>query len=207
MPNKPLSGGLSSKEFNKFVKASYKKKSDAQHVNGYTLDKELSTKRSKVYVSPEGKVVHAMSGTDSASDWLHNPSILFGMHHKTDRYKRAEKVQKAANLKYGQDNVTTTSHSQSGAIAKEFARKGLTSHSVSLNPAIIGHHKGVEVVRSAHDPVSALTHIGKRDTTIEGKTLNPLIEHNARVLSRTEGDFGGCEYMPQNKRHMCFCMD
>lgn len=199
-----LCGGLSSKELNKFVKASYKKKRDAKNVSGYTLDPSISTKRSKVYVDQSGKVVVAHAGTDSASDWAHNIAILnpFQDYTKQDRYKRAEAVQRAANEKYGQQNITTTSHSQSGAIAAELARKGLTSKSVSLNPAIIGKHSGVQVVRSAHDPVSMLTSMGERDFQIEGKTINPLIEHRSSTLSRIEQEFGG--YMLTRPRGMMF---
>ncbi len=208
MPKKDKVGGLSSKELEKFTKASYKKKKDSQTVNGYTLDPSISTKRSKVFVDKNGKVVVAHAGTDSASDWLHNVAILnpFQSYANQDRYKRAEKVQIAANKKYGVENVTTTSHSQSGAIAAELARKGLSKNSISLNPAIIGTHKGVKVVRSKHDPVSMLTHIGKDDITIEGKTINPLIEHRPSTLSRIDQDFGG-KYLQHRPRGMVFVME
>ena len=206
MSKKESCGGLSSKELEKFTKASYLKKKDAQHVSGYTLDKELSTKRSKVYVDPlTSKVVVAHAGTDSTKDWLSNIAIPFGLHHKTERYKRAEKVQKQTNKKYGIDAITTTSHSQSGAIANELARKGLTNNSVSLNPAIIGSHKGVQEKRSAHDPVSLLTHIGKNDVTIDGKTMNPIIEHRPSALSRIDQEFGG--YLKPRDRGMMFVME
>ena len=173
-------------------------------MNGYALDKELSTKRSKVYVDPSGKVVVAHAGTDSMSDWSHNLAILnpFQNYANQDRYKRAEKVQVAANKKYGVENITTTSHSQSGAIANELARKGLTKRSVSLNPAVIGKHKGVQVVRSAHDPVSLLTHMGKHDVTLDAKTINPLIEHRPSTLSRTEQEFNGGQFLEHRPRGM-----
>lgn len=181
-------GGLSNKELEKFTKVSYKKKKDAQYVDGYTLDKELSTKRSKVY-SKDGKVVVAHSGTDSASDWIHNIAVpIPSLYKKQDRYKKAEAVQKQANKKYGKENITTTSHSQSGQIANIMADKGLTNESVSLNPAIIGKHKGVKVIRSSADVVSAFTDIGKKDKTIKNKTYNPLIEHSPSILSR--GGYG-----------------
>ena len=190
MPKKEV--GLSSKELNKFVKASYKKKKDANEVNGYSLDKELSTKRSKVYVSPKGKTVVAHSGTDSASDWVHNLAVpIPSLYKKQDRYKRAEAVQKEANRKYGKDNITTVSHSQSGQIANIMSKKGLTNKSVSLNPAIIGKHDPkLKVVRSAYDPVSALTSMDKNDLTIEGDTINPLVEHNPAILSRVNIGLG-----------------
>jgi hypothetical protein len=206
-------GGLSSKELSKFVKASYKKKSDANTVDGYTLDKELSTKRSKVYVDPQsGKTVVTHAGTDSSSDWIHNALVpVPALYTKQDRYKRAEKVQKQANKKYGKENITTVSHSQSGAIAKELARKGLSDASVSLNPAIIGQHEGVQVVRSTGDVVSALTSIGEKDFELGDKTFNPLAEHGTTILSRDPRDYvGGCccgEMMMARPRGMMFVED
>ena len=205
-------GGLSSKELSKFVKASYKKKSDAQSVDGYTLDKELSSKRSKVFVDPSGKVVVAHAGTDQASDWVHNLAVpIPSLYKKQDRYKKAETVQKQANKKYGKDNITTISHSQSGAIANELAKKGLTEKSISLNPAILGSHKGLQVVRSKGDVVSALTSIGDKDVEIKNKTFNPLVEHSTSVLSRQPQEYvGGCccnEIMRTRPRGMQFVMD
>ena len=206
-------GGLSSKELSKFVKASYKKKSDANTVDGYMLDKELSTKRSKVYVDPQsGKTVVTHAGTDSASDWIHNALVpVPSLYAKQDRYKKAEAVQRQANKRYGKENVTTVSHSQSGAIAKELARKGLSDASVSLNPAIIGQHEGVQVVRSKGDVVSGLTSIGENDFEIGNKTFNPLAEHGTTILSRDPREYvGGCccgEMVIPRARGMVFVMD
>ena len=181
-------------------------------MDGYKLDKDLSTKRSKVFVNPEGKTVVAHAGTDSASDWGHNILVpISPLYAKQDRYKRAEKVQKQANKKYGQENITTVSHSQSGAIAKELARKGLTDASVSLNPAIIGQHSGVQIVRSKGDVVSALTSIGEKDVELGNKTYNPLVEHGTSVLSRDPREYvGGCycnAIMKTRPRGMMFVED
>jgi hypothetical protein len=126
----------------------------------------------------------------------------------TKRYKDAEKVQRKANAKYGQDSVETISHSKSGEIARILAKKGLTSKSVSLNPAILGKkHKGVQVVRSKADIVSALTPMGENDVTISNKTYNPLIEHGTSVLSREPQNFGGKYITPHiahNLMHQFF---
>ena len=177
-------GALSSREVNKFVKASYKKKSHAHNVDGYTLDTSLSSKKNKVYVNPEGKVVVANAGTSSLSDWKNNPSIAFGSYKKTDRYKQAEKTQKKAIEKYGLSNITNVGHSQSGETERIFAKKGLTKNGIALNPAIIGKKSGhnVDTVRSSGDLVSALT-MGKKKT-IKAKTYSPLAEHSASILSR-----------------------
>jgi len=177
-------GALNSKEVNKFVKASYKKKSQAHNVEGYALDTSLSSKKNKVYVNPEGKVVVANAGTSSLSDWKNNPSIAFGSYKKTDRYKQAEKTQKKAIEKYGLSNITNVGHSQAGETERIFAKKGLTKNAIAVNPAIIGKKSGhnVDTVRSSGDLVSALT-MGKKKT-IKSKTYSPLAEHSSSILSR-----------------------
>lgn len=206
-------GGLSSKEMSKFVKGSYAKKKDAKPVGNYQVDRELSTGKNKVYFDPDtNKAVVALSGTHgNMTDWMNNAHILFGDFKKTKRYKDAEKIQRKANAKYDMQNVTTVSHSKSGETARILAKKGLTSASVSLNPAILGkQHKGVQVVRSGSDIVSALTPKQKGDVTIKAKTINPLIEHGTSVLSRDPREYvGGCccnEYMKPRSRGMAFIM-
>lgn len=178
-------GALTARETEKFVKAGYKKKKDANSVGDYKLDKSLSSKKNKVYVNPKTKeVVVSNAGTSSASDWANNPSIAFGTYKKTDRYKDAEAVQRKAIAKYGIDNITNVGHSQSGETQRILAKKGLTKNAIAVNPAIIGKKAGknVDVVRSSGDVVSALTQ-GKQKT-IKAKTYNPLAEHSAPILSR-----------------------
>jgi hypothetical protein len=203
-------GGVNSKELSKFVKNSYAKRKDAKPVGNYVLDKELSTGKSKVYYDPTTKKsVVAHSGTHGTfQDWKQNINILTGNMKNTKRYKDAEKIQRKANAKYGKDSVETISHSKSGEIARILAKKGLTSKSVSLNPAILGKkHKGVQVVRSKADIVSALTPMGENDVTISNKTYNPLIEHGTSVLSREPQNFGGKYITPHiahNLMHQFF---
>jgi hypothetical protein len=184
-------GALTAKETEKFIKAGYKKKKDAK-VDGYVLDKSLSSKKNKVYVDPKTKeVVIANAGTSSMSDWKNNPSIAMGSYKNTHRYKQAEKTQKKAIAKYGVENITNVAHSQSGETARIFAKKGLTQNAIAVNPAIIGKKAGknVDVVRSSGDVVSAFTQ-GKRKT-INAKTFNPLAEHSAPILSRNSAEMYG----------------
>ena len=100
--------------------------------------------------------------------------------------KNAEKIQKKANEKYGKENLSLVSHSQSGNIADNLAKKGLVGdENITLNPAIIGkHNKNLKVVKSSGDVVSALTFTNKKDDIIKSKTYNPLIEHSTKILGR-----------------------
>jgi len=196
-----LTGGeLSSDEVQKFVEASYKKKRDAQNIDDYKLDPELSTKRSKVYYDPKTKkAVHTIAGTDSTSDWANNLLIPLGLHKYSDRYKKAENTQKKAIEKYGKDNTALITHSQSGNIAENLTKKGLTGKkdNITLNPAIIGKHDpNLQVVRSDKDIVSSLTKKGNKDIIIKskGSKYNPLTyitEHSPSILKRTKKMFGG----------------
>ena len=177
--------GVNDAELKNFVKASYKKKKDAK-VEGYELDRNLSTKRTKVYTK-DGKAIVAHAGTDSITDWANNLLIPFGLHTYSSRYKNAKKIQEEANKKYGKENIETISHSQSGHIANNLAKEGLTQkgQNTTLNPAILNpfdKHKGVSVVKSSGDVVSALTHTGKHDKVIKAKTYNPLKEHSPDIL-------------------------
>jgi len=179
-------GNINKEELGKFVDAGYKTKSEAENIDGYTLDKELSTKRDKVYANKEGKVIHTIAGTDKATDWSNNLLIPLGLHTYSNRYKNAEKIQKEANKKYGKENVSVVSHSQSGNIAQNLAKKKLVGdENVSLNPAIIGSHKpGLKVVKSSGDIVSALTIPNKKDKTINTGSWNPFYNHSTKILTK-----------------------
>ena len=195
-----LTGGeISSDQVGQFIEASYKKKREAQNIDGYKLDQELSTKRSKVYYDPKtNKSIHVIAGTDRASDWANNLLIPLGLHKYSDRYKKAENTQKKAIEKYGKDNTALITHSQSGNIAENLTKKGLTGKdNITLNPAIIGKHDpNLQVIRSDKDIVSSLTKKGDKDITIKskGSKYNPLTyitEHSPSILKRTKKMFGG----------------
>ena len=179
-------GNIDNQELAQFVDAGYKTKSEAQNVDGYVLDKELSTKRDKVYYDPKTcKAVHTIAGTDKAKDWSNNLLIPLGLHTYTNRYKNAEKIQKEANKKYGKENLSLVSHSQSGNIAQNLARKKLVGdENITLNPAIIGtHNPKLKVVKSSGDIVSALTFTNKKDKVINTGSYNPLYNHSSKILT------------------------
>ena len=168
-----------------FVDASYKKKRESRNVNGMILDNELSTRRDKVYVDPQtGRATHVIAGTDNMKDWLNNALIPFGLHHHTNRYKNSESIQKKANKKYGKENVSLITHSQSGNIAQNLQKRHLVGgENTTLNPAILGSHdKNLKVVKSSLDPVSLLTRTNKDDVILDASSYNPLTEHSTSIL-------------------------
>jgi len=185
-----MSKGMSKSELKKFVDAGYKKKGEARSVNGYTIDNGLSTRRNKVYVNPEGKVIHTIAGTDNMKDWMNNALIPLGLHKYSNRYKNSERIHKLTNAKYGKQNVNLVSHSQSGNIAESLANKKLVGgQNTTLNPAIIGfHNKKLNVVKSRTDPVSLLTITNKKDKIIKPSSYNPLTEHSTKILGNDSND-------------------
>ena len=196
---------LDKSEFKKFVDAGYKNKREANEINGYVLDKELSTKRDKIYVHPKtGKAKHVIAGTDSLKDWSNNILIPLGLHHHTNRYKNSESIQKKANEKYGKQNVDLITHSQSGNIAENLAKRGLVGgENTSLNPAIMGkHHKDLKVVKSLIDPVSVLTKTNSKDKILGPSSINPITEHSTSILGNGSKGKGSNINNMKNLNHL-----
>ena len=188
-------GSLGKKASKLFIDASYK--DQPEPIGKFKIDPELSTRRSKVYVNPKGKVVVAHQGSTTTSDWTkYNPSILLGQYKNTKRFKDIKEVQQKVNAKYGKENVETITHSQTGEASRILAKKGLTAPNASttLNPAIIGKKKDVKVYRSSGDLVSSLTKLDPQDVTIQAKTYNPITEHGTSILGSGMFDFDPKRY-------------
>ena len=102
------------------LNASYDNKTDK--VGEFLLDKDISSKTSKVYVNPNtGQSVVAHRGTSEISDWLNNAVYAYGgkkAYQYTPRYKDAERLQHQAEVKYGKSKVSTVGHSQGGLQAE-----------------------------------------------------------------------------------------
>jgi hypothetical protein len=183
-------GSLEVGEIKRFVEASYEpKKGETERIGDYVLDKELSTRKSKVYHDAvHDKTVVANRGTvGTVSDWVNNARYLVGDYAKTDRMKQAERVQKEAIEKYGKVD-TNVGHSQGGIITRELNKKGLTGEVINLNPASKGEKvkKNEFIIKSVMDPVSLLQKQPKKRTTRTKGTLDLLKEHSTDVLDRLD---------------------
>ena len=181
-------GSLAVGEIKQFVEASYEpKKGETERIGDYVLDKELSTRKAKVYHDAvHDKTIVANRGTTgTVSDWANNARYLLGDYAKTDRMKQAERVQKKAIDKYGKVD-TNVGHSQGGIITRELNKKGLTGEVINLNPASKGEKvmKNEFIIKSVMDPVSLLQKQPKKRTTTTKGTLDLLKEHSTDVLDR-----------------------
>jgi hypothetical protein len=181
-------GAISGKELKKLTEASYKKnKEKPAKIGDLVLDKELSTRKAAVYYNPKtGDATVTHRGTTSTvSDWANNLALGVGLYKKTDRYKKGKETQQKVNAKYGKENVLTTSHSQSGALAHELNKEGLVNKSVEVNPARLPFQKILKnetVVKSSLDPVSVFVPKSKNVKVIAARTYNPLAEHSAKII-------------------------
>lgn len=111
-----------------------------QHrVGDYLLDKSLSGKRAKVYVSASNpkKVAVIHRGTQSVTDWVKTNVPMIAGYEGGNRFKHGKKVQKAAQKKYGKENITTMGHSLGGRIAEKFGKN--THQVITFNKAAVPH--------------------------------------------------------------------
>ena len=86
-----MGNGLKSLTFQKLLEASYSGKED---VEGFIMDKSISSSTSKVFVHQSGQVVVAHQGTASVMDWGNNAvyTISGDTGYKfTPRYKEAKR--------------------------------------------------------------------------------------------------------------------
>ena len=180
-------GAISGKELKKLTAASYTKGKARPEQNGdMVLDRQLTTREAAVYRNPKtGEAVVTHRGTQGISDWGNNLALGVGLYKSTGRYARGKDTQKAVNAKYGKENVLTTSHSQSGALAHELNKEGLVNKSVEVNPARLPNQKVMKnetILKSSLDPVSIFVPKNDKVKVIPARTYNPLAEHSAKII-------------------------
>ena len=155
--------------------------------SGYTLDKELSGQRAKVYVDKNGKPTIAYRGTNNLKDLWTDLSIPLGFAHKTNRVKHAKMVAKQVEAKYGQ-KANAVGHSLGGYLAEV---SGANGDVVTYNKASAGAPKrnASQIdIRTKKDVVSMLTPKDDSAITIRSPSQNLLTEHKLDSLSREDAD-------------------
>jgi hypothetical protein len=164
-------------------------------VGDFDIDRELSTKTSKVYYNPKTRqAVVAHRGTSGLTDWFNNAVYGLGgkpLYKLTSRYKQAKSVQDKAISKYSPDKITTIGHSQGGLQAELLGSP--THETITLNKATrpFSNTKAINQydIRTQKDIVSALNPLEKytdRDIIIKSKGSSPLEEHSIDVLDRLD---------------------
>jgi hypothetical protein len=171
--------------------ASYQPQREAEQTlakRGYKYDPELSTMESKVFYNPgTNKPFIAYRGSTRASDFLYeDPALLIGF--KTEKQKKAEKLAKDVESKYGQ-SADTFGHSL-GSFRAEKANTG--GNIYTFNRAVGIKDIGKKLsdkhtdIRTSKDIVSALSLTqsgGKRKTLSTPITTSVIGSHSISQLS------------------------
>jgi len=183
-------GKLSSNDLYALLKSGY----DSSDVQGYILDKDISTDKNKVFYNPTTqKAVIVHRGTKGWEDWSNNAIYAIGgveAYKNTQRYKEAETVQNKAIEKYGANHIATIGHSQGGLQAELLGYP--TYETITYNKPNIHNQKIINPyqydIRTERDPIS---YIGSNpDYIIPSTSYNPVYEHSLNPLTDTEREYG-----------------
>jgi hypothetical protein len=189
-----LSGGaLKASQIKDIVDLSYKKGNKDKAPKGYTLDKELSDDRVKVYKDlNSNQVIVAHRGSDGWRDWLDNARYAFrGEFKSTGTYKEHKKKHDKALDKYGADNVIAVGHSRAGKYVEELNKDRPVKEVLTYNKAagvtdvFRKNPKNQTDIRTSRDLVSMLNPLQRNSNkivTIDQNTLNPLKAHGTSGL-------------------------
>jgi tetratricopeptide (TPR) repeat protein len=167
----PQSGQL---DLHEVLKNSYSNK-HRENMNGYKLDKELSSKNQQVYYNPEHKkLVVSVKGTDMMSprDWGTDFYLGIGKLKDTNRYKEAKSIYDKAKAKYNPMQSTAVGHSLGSSISN-YITSG-NDKSVGLDGGYtIGQtsRNNSKQYRSSGDVVSALGANASNMTTLKSPNI------------------------------------
>jgi hypothetical protein len=181
---------MKEKKLYSFLKNSYAAKK-SQNIRGYDKDDSLSDDRVQVYTKNNGEakqtiIVHR--GTKGLDDVLTDIKLGLGVYKGTDRYKHALKIQRAAEEKYGAQNITTVGHSLGGRLARDVGTRSnkIITYNSPIMPGDRGKTKRANQtdIRQEGDPVSILgPYFNNNQTkTLRGKTTSIVQSHDLTHL-------------------------
>jgi hypothetical protein len=165
----------------------------------WIIDKPLSDEYVQVYTNNNNKnVVVVHRGTKGLKDVITDVKLMFGFRNN-NRYKDARKKQKAAEDKYGINNISVIGHSLGADIAREVSNpniKEIILLNKPVTPSDILSKKKIQkpnifTIKTKLDPVSILQPLeenNKNDIVIPSTTINPLKEHSVNTLDRLDED-------------------
>ena len=161
----PQSGQL---DLHDVLKNSYSNK-HRENMNGYKLDKELSSTNQQVYYNPEHKkLVVSVAGTHNLRDWGTDIYLGLGKLKDTNRYKEAKSVYDKAKNKYNPMQSTAVGHSLGGTIANYIASGNDKAYGLDAGYTIgQTSRNNSKQFRSSGDVVSALGSNQKNMTTLK----------------------------------------
>src|SRR5690606_16792553 len=193
-------GAVSSSQFSAFVRAvNNTEKKGLSDVGDYKVDRGLSNKWVNVFHNPQNNhtvVVHR--GSSTLDDAWTDVKLFFGQTNN-DRFKTSQRIQRAAEKKYGTSNMSVLGSSLGGYLAHTYGKNAseiITSgRPVTPGDVLKGRkqHDNEYNVRTTHDPVAVLQNFNKntgRDLVIPSRNkLNILDSHLAEnVMAHLPAD-------------------
>lgn len=172
-------------ELKDILTASYQPQREAEQTlakRGYKYDYDLSTMESKVFYNPETNKPHIVyRGSTRASDFLYeDPALVIGF--KTEKQKKAEKLAKQVEAKYGKP-VDVYGDSLGGYRAEKSGASGkIITHNKAAGLFDIGKTipQRQTDIRKAGDIVSLVSLTQKGGTK---KTIQPKIK-SANIVTQ-----------------------
>ena len=126
-------------------------------IGDFVIDKDLSGKRSQVYINPEtNQLLYSIAGTRSGTDIINDARAIGGGLKNTQRYKHADNVLKTAKEKYPDYATTLVGHSLSGAIASRISSAGDRTFTYNSANLLGKDRDNVVAIRHKNDPISVL---------------------------------------------------
>ena len=129
---------------------------------GYEKDHELSQKKDLVYVHRDTKkayVVHRGTNPMDPADLATDAALGLGIQNYTPRFRKAKRLTKKVQGKYGKENTTALGHSLGGAVASESGALTRITYNRGVGLGHVGRKtkKGQVDYRTSGDAVSALS--------------------------------------------------
>ena len=148
------------------LKASYEPNRDAEETlrkDGYTLDRNLSNRDAKVFLSESGEPNIVYRGTTNKKDIFSDVLLGLGLSHLDPRQRQSNNLVKAVKEKYKTD-PNLYGHSLGGGIAEKAGKEtGNTGQVITYNKAVSPsdifqiNPSNQTDVRTSGDIVSALS--------------------------------------------------
>ena len=197
-------GSIDNDSLNEIIVETYKKEPE-QTINNYSLDNELSNDYAKIYHDKNtNQTVISHKGTDGLLDWTNNLMYASGLYNFTDRTRQAKEAQDKTIAKYGNEQLSTVGHSQSGINTRKYGKdsKEIINVNPAFNPLLINEYyrnPNEYNIRSSKDIVSfpmliknnlqSITNpkwSKQHNLTIPAETNDILKEHSPDILKRLD---------------------
>ena len=170
------------------LEASYSKNKKAKQLleqQNYTLDKRLSTKEAKIFISPTGTPNIAVRGSKSVKDFLiSDPLLALGLGKLDPRQKSTNKLIKKTKKKYGSD-PNLYGHSLGGALIDNAKTTGkIITFNKGSGLSDFGKKikKNQTDIRTSGDLVSLISKTQKGKNKLTIKNNNILKAHGLKNL-------------------------